>query len=106
VRNTQVGLDEPDLRAAEISVHDGRSTRLHPIRPDEELGCDDRADEASETASVDLVEERVDRCEHTSRRRALDPIHERRSVADKCAILANGGYEGVSSGHGPRSSST
>lgn len=76
------------------------------VRMHEELTRAQRADEATEIATGDVLEERVDRTADTSWPRVLDVVHEWRSVRDESAMWRDCGYERVLSGHGPRSSST
>jgi len=73
----------------------------------EELRSADCAHEAAELAQLDIAVERIHSLAHTPRPRALETEDERPRVTDEAAASSSDfGYEGVSSGHGPRNSST
>jgi hypothetical protein len=88
--DSETRCDEPEVRPAQKAVDTGRKSRVHPIRPDEELCGDDRRHETAEPALLHLVEERIDRLEHLRGSRPLEPIHERRRVGDEPTGLRSG----------------
>ncbi len=80
---------------------------MDPVRPYEQLGGAEDADETAERTLLDPIEERIHDGEQRARTRSLEPMDEGGRVAEEAA--ARGpyrGYERVLSGHGPRSSST
>lgn len=91
MRDAEARRDQTKVRPAKEPVDTWSQPRVRPVRPDEELGGDDRRHETAEPAVLDLVEERVDCVEHSLRSRPLEPVHERRRVGDEPATLGNGG---------------